>query len=128
MLKWNSKYPQALFKFNCELTAIKEALYFYLFRYSDDSTGGLVVVSDSKSALETIRNGETNLTRVMRSLLSQINKPYTFQWIPAHMGIEGNERADTLANAAVPLVTMRIRPDGLDLVRISKSVPLVNRV
>ena len=71
--KTELKVPQAWI-FTCELTAINEALSFCLSRHSDDSAGGLVLFSYSKSSLETKRNNETNLTQGINILLSQINK------------------------------------------------------
>ena len=55
------------------------------------------VFSDSKSVLEVIRNGKTNLTKGINSLLSQINKPCSLQWLPTQMDIEENESADIRA-------------------------------
>ncbi|GFV11545.1 RNase H domain-containing protein [Trichonephila clavipes] len=68
-----------------------------------DSTEGLVIFSDSKSAIEVIRNGETNISCDIITLLEQlhnIRKSCNLQWIPAHVNIEGNECADSLAKEA----------------------------
>lgn len=101
-IKTELKYPSGLIasNFTCELVAIKEALSFYISHYSDDPTEGLVCFTDSKSALEAIHIGNTKLTQDIIALLCQINKPCTLQWIPAHVGIEGNECADILAKEA----------------------------
>ncbi len=59
--------------------------------------------SDSKSALEAIRNGETNITSEIIVLLERFHskgKSCVLQWIPAHVNIEGNECADSLAKEA----------------------------
>ncbi|GFV55910.1 RNase H domain-containing protein [Trichonephila clavipes] len=64
---------------------------------------GLVIFSDSKSAIETIRNGETNISCDIITLLEQLHnkrKSCILQWIPAHVNIEGNECADSLAKEA----------------------------
>ncbi|GFT38611.1 probable RNA-directed DNA polymerase from transposon BS [Trichonephila clavipes] len=64
---------------------------------------GLVIFSDSKSAIEAIRNGETNISCDIITLLEQLHnkrKPCILQWIPAHVNIEGNECADSLAKEA----------------------------
>ncbi|GFU57435.1 RNase H domain-containing protein [Trichonephila clavipes] len=64
---------------------------------------GLVIFSDSKSAIEAIRNGETNISCDIITLLEQLHnkrKSCILQWIPAHVNIEGNECADSLAKEA----------------------------
>ncbi|GFX95298.1 probable RNA-directed DNA polymerase from transposon BS [Trichonephila clavipes] len=66
-------------------------------------TKGLVIFSDSKSAIEAIRNGETNISCDIITLLEQLHNKRNsciLQWIPAHVNIEGNECADSLAKEA----------------------------
>ncbi|GFV68688.1 RNase H domain-containing protein [Trichonephila clavipes] len=90
--------------FTSELVAIREALL--LFQQNPhviDSTEGLVIFSDPKSAIEAIRNGETNISCDIITLLEQLHnkrKSCILQWIPAHVNIEGNECADSLAKEA----------------------------
>ncbi|GFX96551.1 RNase H domain-containing protein [Trichonephila clavipes] len=90
--------------FTSELVAIREALLLYQQNpHVIDSTEGLVIFSDSKSAIEAIRNGETNISCDIITLLEQLHnkrKSYILQWIPAHVNIEGNECADSLAKEA----------------------------
>ncbi|GFW54181.1 probable RNA-directed DNA polymerase from transposon BS [Trichonephila clavipes] len=53
-----------------------------------------LVISDSKSAIEAIRNGETNISCDIITLLEQLHskrKSCILQWIPAHVNIEGHE-------------------------------------
>ncbi|GFU98739.1 hypothetical protein TNCV_2664271, partial [Trichonephila clavipes] len=48
---------------------------------------------DSKSAKEAMRNGETNISHDIITLLEQLHnkrKSCILQWIPAHVNIEGN--------------------------------------
>ncbi|GFX67736.1 RNase H domain-containing protein [Trichonephila clavipes] len=89
--------------FTSELVAIREALILYQQNpHVIDSTEGLVIFSDSKSAIEAIRNGETNISCDI-TLLEQLHnkrKSCILQWIPAHVNIEGNECADSLAKEA----------------------------
>ncbi|GFY08261.1 putative DD41D transposase [Trichonephila clavipes] len=84
--------------FTSELMAIREALILYQRDpHVIDSTEGLVIFSDSKSAIEAIRNGETNISCDIITLLEQLHskrKSCILQWIPAHVNIEGNECAD----------------------------------
>ncbi|GFW45658.1 RNase H domain-containing protein [Trichonephila clavipes] len=58
------------------------------------NTEGLVIFSDSKSAIEAIRNGETNISCDIITLLEQLHskrKSCILQWIPAHVNIEDTE-------------------------------------
>ncbi|GFU83466.1 RNase H domain-containing protein [Trichonephila clavipes] len=91
--------------FTSELVAIREALILYQQNpHVIDSTEGLVIFSDSKSAIEAIRNGETNISCDIITLLEQLHnkkrKSCILQWISAHVNIEGNEGADSLAKEA----------------------------
>ncbi|GFY16966.1 RNase H domain-containing protein [Trichonephila clavipes] len=90
--------------FTSELVAIREALLLYQQNpHVIDSTEGLVIFSDSKSAIEAITNGETNISCDIITLLEQLHnkrKSCILQWIPAHVNIEGNECADSLAKEA----------------------------
>ncbi|GFX12622.1 RNase H domain-containing protein [Trichonephila clavipes] len=90
--------------FTSELVAIREALILYQQNpHVIDSTEGLVIFSDTKSAIEAIRNGETNISCDIITLLEQLHnkrKSCILQWIPAHVNIEGNEGADSLAKEA----------------------------
>ncbi|GFW30403.1 hypothetical protein TNCV_453411 [Trichonephila clavipes] len=57
--------------FTSELMAIREALILYQQDpHVIDSTEGLVIFSDSKSAIEAIRNGETNISCDIITLLN----------------------------------------------------------
>ncbi|GFS72017.1 putative transposable element [Trichonephila clavipes] len=81
--------------FTSELMAIREALILYQQDpHVIDSTEGLVILSDSKSAVEAIRNGETNISCDIITLLEQLHskrKSCILQWIPAHVNIEVTE-------------------------------------
>ncbi|GFV89163.1 RNase H domain-containing protein [Trichonephila clavipes] len=81
--------------FTSELVAIREALILYQQNpHVIDSTEGLVIFSDSKSAIEAIRNGETNISCDIITLLEQLHnkrKSCILQCIPAHVNIEVTE-------------------------------------
>ncbi|GFV45791.1 probable RNA-directed DNA polymerase from transposon BS [Trichonephila clavipes] len=90
--------------FRSELMAIREALILYQQNpHAIDSTEGLVIFSYSKSAIEAIRNRETNISCDIITLLEQLHskrKSCILQWIPAHVNIEGNECVDSLTKEA----------------------------
>ncbi|UYV78735.1 hypothetical protein LAZ67_16002604 [Cordylochernes scorpioides] len=89
--------------FTCELTAIWKALDVCLNQPSLHKAEGILIYSDSISSLEAIQKGNTNITRKIHSLLTQM-KPLEnnciLQWIPAHAGIGGNEMTSELAKEA----------------------------
>ncbi|GFS59386.1 RNase H domain-containing protein [Trichonephila clavipes] len=64
------------------------------------TTKGLAIFSDSRATLEAIIKGDTNITSDINVLLESLHcrgKSCLLQWIPAHVNIEGNECADSLA-------------------------------
>ncbi|GFW47349.1 hypothetical protein TNCV_335191 [Trichonephila clavipes] len=76
-------------------------IYRWLFRLFNQNE--LVIFSDFKSAIETIRNGETNISCDIITLLEQLHskrKSCILQWLPAHVNIKGKEYADSLAKGA----------------------------
>jgi ribonuclease HI len=87
-----------------ELKAIVEALAYL----ESIEANNVVILTDSKSALQhiarctsTYRGTPTAyvIVDLMRKLKSK-NKNVMLQWIPSHIGIEGNEVADRLAKEA----------------------------
>ncbi|GFU50534.1 RNase H domain-containing protein [Trichonephila clavipes] len=87
--------------FTSELIAIKETLILYSTHLElSGTTKGLAIFSVSRAALEAIIKGDTNITSDINVLLESLHcrgKSCLLQWIPAHVNIEGNECADSLA-------------------------------
>ncbi|GFU17496.1 RNase H domain-containing protein [Trichonephila clavipes] len=87
--------------FTSELLAIKEALILYSTHLElSGTTEGLAIFSDSRVALEAIIKGDTNITSAVNVLLESLHcrgKSCLLPWIPAHVYIEGNECADSVA-------------------------------
>ena len=91
--------------YTAELIAIKLAMQWLITK---GIVGKVAIFSDSLSAIQSLETGistsKPNLLLGVRKLLKQINMEnrceITFSWIPSHVGIIGNEMADTLAKLA----------------------------
>ena len=88
--------------FTAELTALKKALELIAHNQSSH----FVVFTDSLSALEAIQSRDFNHPIVVDICvdyfnLLTINKHVVLAWVPSHMGIPGNEKADRAAKAAL---------------------------
>ncbi|GFU80273.1 RNase H domain-containing protein [Trichonephila clavipes] len=97
---------QVASNFPCELIAIRTALDIYLTRTNITNSDGIIMLSDCRSALEAIKEGEMGLTQEINSLLFSIGalrKSCTLQWIPAHVDIEGNKMVDSLESESKTL-------------------------
>ena len=66
------------------------------------------VYVDSLSAVQAIQNKNfknKNVRRVYNALRGLPTRVHiTFIWTPAHVGVKGNEKADTLAKAETPIL------------------------
>ncbi|CAL4111098.1 unnamed protein product, partial [Meganyctiphanes norvegica] len=63
-----------------------------------------VILTDSKSGIEVLRNltpgQQSSLTNTIRNLaitLFENDITITLQWVPSHVGVDGNEQADRIA-------------------------------
>ncbi|WP_179117650.1 ribonuclease H family protein, partial [Solemya velum gill symbiont] len=114
-----SSLPEGASIYTAELYGILFALRLIKKAHVDTAT----VFSDSLSALQAIQNFHIHHPLVLKIYLeySKMLSQVTFCWLPGHMGIPGNERADRLAKAALStpaLVPLQI--PGKDL------KPLIN--
>ncbi|XP_068224012.1 uncharacterized protein [Palaemon carinicauda] len=98
-----------------ELVAIQQAL-----RYSIENEEGPVVIhTDSRSSMQALQQDKNkenkSLIADIKSLLYQHNERnrlVTFNWIPSHIGIPGNEKADELAKSTrhIQNIQVHIQP------------------
>ena len=87
--------------FTAELHAIEEALR----HISESAPAKWLIATDSLNALKTISKLHTDHPSIIniQNTLSECRRntsDISLIWIPSHMGIEGNEQADTLAKNA----------------------------
>ena len=96
----SASLPKWTTNLESELTAIKCGIM-----YASGHKRSALVISDSRSALQSINSFQTEY----KHLANEINKDLTkgrddglniqFMWVPSHVGIVGNEKADALAKA-----------------------------
>ena len=87
-----------------EQAAIEDCLIHVKDSYQGE-TFDIVILSDSLSALEALKDcnhfdRNINKTLTIISELQESGRGVTLVWVPAHVGIPGNEKADALAKAA----------------------------
>ena len=95
--------------FSSNYEAEAKAIEATLHRLSDILTrrekekNDIVIFSDAKSVLEALENDDSKdktirkLSRTIGEVIADHSINITLQWIPGHINIQGNERADTLA-------------------------------
>ncbi|GBO21862.1 hypothetical protein AVEN_138039-1, partial [Araneus ventricosus] len=94
--------------FRSELLAIREALNFALHFENSD----IYILTDSKSSIQYLKNWPEIREKTGQEVISKITtlsqkSRVCFQWIPSHVGVFGNEKADVLAKegSALPSAT-----------------------
>ena len=84
-----------------ELLAIEAAIE-YIWDSSDEK---FMIITDSLSSLQALKSQKLN-NPIVSNILHMCHylsghKDIVFCWVPSHIGIQGNERADVLAKAAL---------------------------
>ncbi|UYV72387.1 hypothetical protein LAZ67_9002909 [Cordylochernes scorpioides] len=67
-------------------------------------TSKIIIYSDSRAAIYTLQSCFSSQEPLLKSIAKSVNRlpansSVTVQWLPAHVGIPGNELADSLAKA-----------------------------
>lgn len=88
--------------FRSELIAIRRGLQ-YAVQVKDHSRD-IWILTDSRSSIQHLSNWSTvgdQTSLDILKLLESLSPDHTvhFQWIPSHVGVEGNEKADFLARS-----------------------------
>ena len=103
--------PKETAIFSAEIYAIDLALDFFLFILSQvpSNSKKMIVHSDSISVLQSLKytkleNQNVKIFNKLNSLMQ--SKNMIFSWIPTHIGIQSNDKAGSLAKAA-----MKMTPD-----------------
>jgi len=98
------RLPDGASVYTAELTAIKLALNWI----AREKSKRFVIFSDSMASLQAISNrlyGHPTLQDILLKLdeLYRASKSVTLFWVPSHVGIVGNEKADRAAKVALSL-------------------------
>ena len=98
--------------FSAELFAIYSCL-----TYAEGSVHDTVVIfSDSRSSILSLRQlySPHPLVQLIQYRLALSSKSFTLCWVPSHVGVSYNERADMLAQSAIshPSLTRVLLPRG----------------
>ena len=96
----SERLPDVCSVYTAELTAIHKATDLA----SDSNTTKFMICSDSKSALQALANKRVEhpiIRRILMSLMMAEDKEILYCWIPGHVDIDGNEKADFFAKKAL---------------------------
>jgi hypothetical protein len=89
-------------------------------------TAGVLIYSDNLWALNALKesgHSSHSILALLRACLRGLNGRGCFQWVPAHCGLPGNERADEEAKKAVGFG----HDDGAQRRSISFQVGLIRK-
>ncbi|UYV70538.1 hypothetical protein LAZ67_7003442, partial [Cordylochernes scorpioides] len=98
--KISLSHPRHLSVYKSELSAIDKALK----DININSPSKIIIYSDSRAPIYTLQSCFFSQEPLLKSIANSVNRlpansSVTVQWLPAHVGIPGNELADSLAKA-----------------------------
>ncbi|XP_041349351.1 ribonuclease HI-like [Gigantopelta aegis] len=95
-----SPFPTPVGELSSNYRVEVQALIIATKHLTAEGQHNIVLFTDSLSALQSPSSGHTDhstkLLQIKLTFLAQSRK-VTIQWIPAHIGVAGNEKADQLA-------------------------------
>lgn len=91
----------------------------FALEWVEDITGRkMLICSDSVSSLISIKTGSARAHQgilyeilLEKSKLAHGGKKMVFTWVPAHVGSQGNEKADKMAKEAVWKEEVEMKPE-----------------
>jgi ribonuclease HI len=88
-------------------TAESYALYMAVQFTVQSNYKYTLIITDSLSALVSLqdRHSQNEVIQLTKDLISASKNIVKFMWVPSHIGIPGNEKADKMANEVVTLST-----------------------
>lgn len=101
--------PSKCSSYTAEAFAIKAALEI-MYNEVENPAKHIIIMSDSQAVLKAYQNNilsvyhnryVTEGKKICYNFKKELDKKVTLVWIPAHIGIQGNELADKLAKEAV---------------------------
>lgn len=101
-IEFKMRLPDLTSIFTAEMTAIWKAVNVG----KDENKKLTIICSDSFASILTLRkiySRDQIALKIKEEMYDASHQKFVFLWIPSHKGIEGNERADFLANEAVTL-------------------------
>ena len=103
---WKLDYGQVRSTMCAELYAINKGFTWLLLHKEILLTNQVVFLTDSRSSIEAMKNympkHQSHLINIIKNKgydLTESNIKITIQWIPSHVGVDGNEMADEIARA-----------------------------
>ncbi|XP_069171731.1 uncharacterized protein [Procambarus clarkii] len=113
-----------------QLYALKETKNYAI----ENNLQDVIIHTDSKSSHQALLSSQNRDNIQLITEILHIRKAHnlglsvTLNWIPSHIGIDGNEKADSLAksNTALPVVQIRILPSFSQIKeQIKKKILLI---
>ena len=109
-LQRQTRLPDMASIYTAELQALKMAFY----HVENSADHDYIIFTDSLSSLMALKSNQSHHPYVSELLqkysdLVRLNKTVVLAWVPSHVGIKGNEKADTLAKEALNLEISNIK-------------------
>jgi len=116
-IEYSCRLPDELTIFSAEFTAIKLSLVRIKQNYERfEHRKNIAIFSDSLSTLTAIKTGKSfcrpKMLHEILQLINDIHVDVHLVWVPSHLGIEGNEKADRLTQNATRLGYKKISATG----------------